>query len=134
MLIGYKSRYKNLLTTVKMTSREIVEVFEKYQKARIKFVQTVAELANRPRNIKDLQAHGVMDLLRPLLIDVVPSVQQSAAQALGRLANYNDELAEAVVTGEILPQLVHALTQQNVFSLLNLILIRNILKKVLLMY
>ena len=40
---------------------------------------------------------GVMSLLRPLLLDNVPSIQQSAALALGRLANYSDELAEAVV-------------------------------------
>jgi hypothetical protein len=44
----------------------------------------------------------------------VPSVQQSSALALGRLANYSDELAEAVVTGEILPHLVFALSEQNV--------------------
>lgn len=34
------------------------------------------------------------------------SIQQSAALALGRLANYSDELAEALVQNEILPQLV----------------------------
>jgi hypothetical protein len=34
------------------------------------------------------------------------SIQQSAAMALGRLANYSDDLAEAVVANEILPQLV----------------------------
>lgn len=34
------------------------------------------------------------------------SIQQSAALALGRLANYSDDLAEAVVQNEILPQLV----------------------------
>jgi hypothetical protein len=48
----------------------------------------------------------VMALLRPLLLDNVASIQQSAALALGRLANYSDELAESVVTHEILPQLV----------------------------
>jgi hypothetical protein len=57
---------------------------------------------------------GVMQLLRPLLLDTVPSVQQSAAIALGRLANYNDELAAAVVSGDILPQLVYSLGEQNV--------------------
>ncbi len=45
---------------------------------------------------------GVMALLRPLLLDNVPSIQQSAALALGRLASYSDELAEAVVNNEIL--------------------------------
>ena len=55
-----------------------------------------------------------MSLLRPLLLDVVPTVQQTAALALGRLANYNDDLAEAVVKGDILPQLVYSLAEQNV--------------------
>lgn len=55
-----------------------------------------------------------MALLRPLLLDVVPSVQQTAALALGRLANYSDHLAESVVRGDILPQLVYSLAEQNV--------------------
>ena len=63
-----------------------------------------------------------MALLRPLLLDNVPSIQQSAALALGRLANYSDELAEAVVSNEILPQLVYSLSEQNVrFPLLLLL-------------
>ena len=60
---------------------------------------------------------GVMQLLRPLLLDVVPTIQQTAALALGRLANYNDDLAEAVVKGDILPQLVYSLAEQNVSTL-----------------
>jgi len=55
-----------------------------------------------------------MSLLRPLLLDSVASIQQSAALALGRLANYSDELAHAVVENEILPQLVYSLSEQNV--------------------
>lgn len=51
------------------------------------FVQTVAELATRPQNIEALQSAGkpavfvrysflgVMALLRPLLLDNVPSIQ-----------------------------------------------------------
>ena len=88
--------------------RAVLSVFENYQKARVNFVQTVAELATRPQNIEALQNAGVMQLLRPLLLDNVPSIQQSAALALGRLANYNDELAEAVVSNEVLPQLVYS--------------------------
>jgi len=94
-------------------------VFEQYQKARIQFVQTIAEQASRPQNIEILQNAGVMSLLRPLLLDTVPSVQQTAALALGRLANYNDNLAEAVVKGDILPQLVYSLSEQNVRVLIN---------------
>ena len=91
-----------------------ISVFETYQKARTQFVQTVADLATRPQNIEILQNAGVMSLLRPLLLDVVPTIQQTAALALGRLANYNDDLAEAVVKGDILPQLVYSLAEQNV--------------------
>jgi len=71
-------------------SRAVLQPFEQYQKARVTFVQTVAELATRPQNIEALQSAGVMSLLRPLLLDNVPSISQSAALALGRLANMNE--------------------------------------------
>lgn len=96
-------------------SGAVLQVFEEYQKSRVTFVQTVADLATRPQNIDALQNAGVMSLLRPLLSDNVSSIQQSAALALGRLANYSDELAEAVVTHGILPQLNQSLLQQNRF-------------------
>ena len=95
-------------------SKAVLQPFEQYQKARVTFVQTVAELATRPQNIEALQSAGVMSLLRPLLLDNVPSISQSAALALGRLANMNEELAESVVNNEILPQLVMSLNEQNV--------------------
>nr|XP_009859530.1 pf16 protein isoform X2 [Ciona intestinalis]XP_009859532.1 pf16 protein isoform X3 [Ciona intestinalis] len=98
-----------------MSQRQVLQVFEQYQKSRTQFVQTIAELSTRPQNIETLQNAGVMSLLRPLLLDVVPTVQQTAALALGRLANYNDDLAEAVVKGDILPQLVYSLAEQNRF-------------------
>lgn len=44
-----------------------------------------------------------MALLRPLLLDNVPSIQQTAALALGRLASYSDDLAEEIVSYDILP-------------------------------
>ena len=97
------------------SSRTVLQVFEQYQKHRVAFVQTVAELATRPQNVDALQQAGVMALLRPLLLDNVPSIQQSAALALGRLANFSDDLAEAVVQNEILPQLVYSLSEQNRF-------------------
>lgn len=96
-------------------SRGVLGAFEDYQKARVAFVQSVADLATRPANIEPMQNAGVMALLRPLLLDNVPSIQQSAALALGRLANYSDDLAAAVVENEILPQLVYSLAEQNRF-------------------
>lgn len=55
-----------------------------------------------------------MSLLRPLMRDVVPSIQQTAALALGRLAEHSDELAKAMVTEDILPELIRSLGEQNV--------------------
>ncbi|XP_014771891.1 sperm-associated antigen 6 [Octopus bimaculoides] len=98
-----------------MSLRQVLQVFEQYQKDRTKFVQTIAELASRPQHIETLQNAGIMSLLRPLLLDIVPTVQHTAALALGRLANYSEELAEAVVKGDILPQLVYSLAEQNRF-------------------
>ena len=96
------------------SARAVLTVFEKYQKDRLLFVQTVADLASRESNIDALQAAGVMSLLRPLLLDTIPAIQQAAALALGRLANYNEEMAESVVDSDILPQLVYSLSEQNV--------------------
>lgn len=71
-----------------------------------------------------------MSLLRPLLLDNVPSISQSAALALGRLANMNEELAESVVNNEILPQLVMSLNEQNVRN----ILFSDFIKRLLLLF
>jgi 3-methyladenine DNA glycosylase AlkD len=95
--------------------KAVIQIFDRYQKERVLFVQSVADLATRPQNVEALMNAGVMALLRPLLLDNVPSIQQSAALALGRLANYNDDLAEAVVSNDILPQLVYQLSEQNRF-------------------
>lgn len=96
-------------------SRAVLQPFEEYQKSRINFVQTIAELATRPQNIEALHSAGVMSLLRPLLSDSVPSIQQSSALAIGRLANHNEELAESVVQNEIITQLILSLSNQNRF-------------------
>ena len=57
--------------------------FEEYQKARVKFVQAIAEAATRPQNIEVMNNAGVMQLLRPLLLDNVSSPQQ-----ITQLKNY----------------------------------------------
>ena len=96
-------------------SRALLKPFEEYQKARITFVQTIADLASKPSNIEALNAAGVMGLLRPLLLDSVPSIQQSAALAIGRLANFSEELAISVVENNIIPQLIYSLLKPNRF-------------------
>ena len=65
-------------------TRAILASFEKFQKERLHFVQTIADHASREHNIEILQQAGVMQLLKPLLGDPVPAIQQAAAVALGR--------------------------------------------------
>ena len=48
----------NLLNFFERMSRAVLAPFEAYQKARVTFVQTVAELAQRPQNIEALQSAG----------------------------------------------------------------------------
>jgi hypothetical protein len=97
-----------------MNTKQISQVFDSYQKARSSFVQSIAELSQNPKNVENLHSAGVLSLLRPLLLDGVPAIQHNAAQALGRLANYSPELASAIVSADILPQLVYSLSEQNV--------------------
>ncbi|KAJ9600980.1 hypothetical protein L9F63_000818 [Diploptera punctata] len=98
-----------------MTARIILQAFDQYQKARTTFVHTVADLATRVQNIEHLVNAGVLDLLRPLLSDVVPSIQQTAAVALGRMANHDGKIAQAIVSRDILPQLLQSISKQNKF-------------------
>jgi HEAT repeat protein len=96
-------------------SRELLQPFEEYQNARASFVQTIAQLSQRPQNIISLHSAGVMTLLKPLLLDSVQAIQQSAALAIGRLANYSEEIAESVIQNDILTQLIYSLSNQNRF-------------------
>ena len=73
-------------------SKAVIQPFEEFQKARIIFVQTVAELAKNKSNIESLKSLGVMKLLGPLLADPVNSIRQSSALAISRLAKHSEEL------------------------------------------
>ncbi|XP_061578243.1 sperm-associated antigen 6-like [Cololabis saira] len=96
-----------------MSQRRIIEVLEQFQKARLQFVQSIADLASRPENVEQLQNAEVLRLLRPLAMDVNPSIQQTAALAVGHLADQG--LAQAVVKEDILPHLVQSMASQNKF-------------------
>ncbi|KAH0789944.1 Sperm-associated antigen 6 [Histomonas meleagridis] len=112
-----------------MSSRQLLQVFDKYQKARREFVQTVAEQASRSENITNLMDCGVLSLLRPLLLDKVPAIQQTAALAIGRLANYSEQIAEQIVESGILPEIVNGLsTNENYYKRNACFVIRTISK------
>ncbi|XP_011706345.1 PREDICTED: sperm-associated antigen 6-like [Wasmannia auropunctata] len=100
-----------------MTARSIVQVFDQYQKARLLFVQSVADLASKSNNIDHLETAGAIDLLHPLLSDTVPSIQHVAAIALGKLANHNSRLAHVIVRKDVLSHLLKHIDKQNVRAL-----------------
>ena len=104
----------NQISNSSASTRAVISAFERYQKERLAFSQAVADMASRETNVEALTSVGATALLRPLLIDSVPAVQQAAALALGRLANHSEKLATVVVDGDVLPQLVFSLNEQNV--------------------
>ena len=98
--------------------RTLQASFEEFEKAKVKFAQQLADFAAKSQNIDNLYSLGALKQLRALLIDPTVSVQNSAALALGRIANHSEKLAEAVVENQVLPQLVVSLGQQNVHQAL----------------
>lgn len=49
-------------------SRAVLAPFESYQKSRVTFVQTVAELATRPQNIEALQSAGKLSFPKVIVL------------------------------------------------------------------
>lgn len=96
-------------------NRTVANTFDKYHKERLQFAQSIAELASRELYISTLQSFDVLSLLRPLLLDNIPAIKQAAALAIGRLANYSEDMAEAVVESDILPHLIYSIKNQNRF-------------------
>jgi HEAT repeat protein len=48
-------------------------------------------------------------------MDPVPAIQQSAALAIGRLANHSEDIAESIIQNDIITQLIYSLSNQNRF-------------------
>ncbi|KAI5071188.1 hypothetical protein GOP47_0013439 [Adiantum capillus-veneris] len=98
------------------TTRSILNVLDTYQRSRLSFAEDVAELASKWQNVEALHTAGFMQFLKPLLLDSVPQVQQTAALALGYLANYNEDLSSAVVAQKIHLQLAQSLKELDRYS------------------
>ncbi|XP_044591881.1 sperm-associated antigen 6-like [Cotesia glomerata] len=96
-------------------NRGVSQAFTEYQAARLRFVQTISDLSSRSHNIEGLEKAGVLDLLEPLLFDVLPSIQQTAIATLGKLTNHEEKLAYTVVKRDIVPKLLENFNKQNKF-------------------
>ncbi len=98
-------------------AKAVLQPFENFVKSRIRFVQKVAEYANKKDNIDKLEALGVLTLLKHLLKDRVESIRQSAALTLGRMAAHKEEVADAIVAAGIIPLVVASMKGANVIPL-----------------
>jgi len=94
-------------------SSGVITTFTNFQKARVQFVQSIAELSKRKENLDDIIAAGGLLILRPMITDVIPSIAQTACIALGRLAAESQETAEAMASLDIMPQVIHSMAEQN---------------------
>ena len=74
----------------------------------------MADYASKAQNIEHLYDLGALKQLRTLLLDPADPIKNSAALALGRIANHSEKIANAVVEEEVLPQLIVSLAKQNV--------------------
>ena len=113
-------------------SRGVLLPFQENQKNKISFVQKIADLSQNPKNIESLKAAGVMQELRPLLTDQNPSVQQITALAIGRLANFSEDLSESIIQNDIITQLISSLSNQNAFIKNLLVLLLKVLLNIIL--
>ncbi|XP_031768531.1 sperm-associated antigen 6-like isoform X3 [Galleria mellonella] len=95
--------------------RNIQLVFETYQKARLVFVQTMAELATRATNVKCLESAGVLELLRPLLSDACSSVRQCAVVAAARLCEHDEGVARQLLNEGMVTITLENLHKYNVY-------------------
>lgn len=94
-------------------TNSVLTTFTNYQKARIQFVQSLAELSKRKENFEDITSLGGLLLLRPLITDVVPSIAQTACIALGRLAAESPEISNSIVQLDILPHVIQSISEQS---------------------
>lgn len=57
----------------------------------------------------------MLNLVVPLLKDVVPSIQQTASLAMGRLASQSPTLSNEIISADLLPHINNTLASKNVF-------------------
>lgn len=94
-----------------MAHKVVRGCFDKYHRARLEYVSEVADLATKPHYLEALLEEGTVIELKRLLHDRLPTVQQTAATALGRLASYSPELAAELVASDTMTELVASMAE-----------------------
>lgn len=86
--------------------------FERFAQARLQFVRSIADCAERAEFLEALLTEDVFGALRPMLHDNVVTVQSTAALALGRVANFSPELAAELVRHGVLADIVGTMSSE----------------------
>ncbi|XP_058810073.1 sperm-associated antigen 6-like [Phymastichus coffea] len=98
-----------------MTPCIIHETLNQYQKSRILFVQAISRIALLHQHIEYFNEVDILDLLCPLLYDVLPLVKQFTVIALARLANQDYMIASLISKKIIFSQLLENIQKQSEF-------------------
>uniref|UniRef100_A0A1B6DNB5 Sperm-associated antigen 6 n=1 Tax=Clastoptera arizonana TaxID=38151 RepID=A0A1B6DNB5_9HEMI len=106
------SKHKKLNSyTIYMAARSILAAFKEYEKSRLLFVQCMADTSTRAQCADYLVDMHAIELLLPLLSDIVPNIQKyfkkSAMFLLRCLAKHSADLAETIVTNRGLDIIIH---------------------------
>ena len=89
-------------------SKVVSDTFHSYITSKLQFIQKIADHANKHDNMKGLEALGAITLVKPMLVDINPSIQQAAALALGRIASDSEEQAETLYSQGIIKEAYEA--------------------------
>lgn len=89
-----------------MNSKNVLQWFDDYLKARIHFAQQIGDAASRPAQVDFLLKCGALEHLVPLLGDPSVRVQQCAVLAIGRLVNFSFSAARTAIDLQVIPLII----------------------------
>ncbi|ANQ08274.1 Uncharacterized protein PCOAH_00026450 [Plasmodium coatneyi] len=94
-------------------SKIIQQIFEDYNRSRTQFTQSIYDMCLKAHNMEVIISTDIIILIRPLILDKVPIVQQNATQILAKMASHSEEVALTILQNDVLPHLVYCLKHEN---------------------
>ncbi|GAW81075.1 PF16 protein [Plasmodium gonderi] len=94
-------------------SKAIQQIFEDYSRARTHFTQNIYDMCLKSHNMEVIINTDIIILIRPLILDKIPIVQQNATQILAKMATHSEEVALTILQNDVLPHLIYCLKHEN---------------------
>eukprot|EP00366_Plasmodium_knowlesi_P001815 XP_002259312.1 pf16 protein, putative [Plasmodium knowlesi strain H] len=94
-------------------NKNIQQIFEDYNRSRTQFTQSIYDMCLKAHNMEIIINTDIIILIRPLILDKVPMVQQNATQILAKMASHSEEVALTILENDVLPHLVYCLKHEN---------------------